>query len=168
MIGLAFEPWQHEPFSAKLLENTEPERLETHLYKPPLTLAQLDGLLAFLPEFEASEFRPGAWQQGPDYFRWYRYHPRVIEFVEYLHTDNIMCLFDFKRVSMIYWRCEENLQEIARYGLEDLRGLLTDTVGLPFRNYDAWVAEKFESGLIVAILRRMKELRPQLIHSPSP
>jgi hypothetical protein len=128
----------------------------------PVDWSAVNWAASFIDRFEKSA-EPFATTRGlekqPDgsiTFPWNEYSPAVREFVEGLYERNLMVLFDWGK-----WKRGETLfnkpSQIASATAEDCLKLITLCVRQDRFN-DGFLAQALESGVIVACLKRLREL----------
>lgn len=125
-----------------------------------VTNAQIDALLAFLPAFEAPGFAAASLEStSPNDFSHYDYAPVVTDFVQALYDHGwVWAGFDWPswtEHARAYVKAPENL---ATADVRTIRKLLT-THAREERFCEGHLASMFERGHIVAVLRRLGELR---------
>lgn len=131
---------------------------------PPPTADAFAPVLAFLPLFEEPGFEAGRWnggdadEAGVIHMPWVDYDPTVLEFLRALSTNGWVVPFDWPS----WLPGAQRLVEpggIEEADVEALQRLLTAIVRQD-RFVEGALAGAFESGLLVRILRRIRELAP--------
>ncbi len=117
----------------------------------------LDAVLEFLPVFTQPGFQPGEWVCPAGQFPWYRYRPKVPAFVAALGDADLLLQFDWGAWIEEARHYMADPGRVAAADLLTLRRLLTTHVRAD-RFTEGHLASVFESGHIVAILRRLKEI----------
>jgi hypothetical protein len=124
-----------------------------------LSLSQLDAILAYLPIFERPGYSFGEWQVQRGIFPFWAQSPEVLAFIEALHREQFISPFDW-----VSWAAEAQrltqggAEALATADLTTLRKLVTSYVRAD-RFSEGTLASLFESGQIVAILRRLRQIR---------
>lgn len=116
-----------------------------------------DRLLTFIGIFQRPGFDYGQWAGGRDQFACFAYSPEVDRFVKVLYDDGWIVSFDWmhwQRGKVLY----DHPDRLARARTRTLRRLLTAHVPLD-RFSEGHLATVLEDGHILAILRRLAELR---------
>lgn len=126
---------------------------------PELKLAQIDAVLAFLPVFERPGFSSGQWRAHRAVFPVWEAEPAVGAFVEALYREQFIVPFDWGAWAEEARRYAEGGEAaLATADLTTLRKLLTTYVRAD-RFTAGTLAGMFDSGHIVAILRRLRQIR---------
>jgi hypothetical protein len=130
----------------------------------PISLGDIDALLAFLEPFEASDFSPGRWVEpkpDPDgtlSFPFFEYSDGVSRFVRALYHHHFVLSFDWPAWADEAKRYVGDPQAVEKANLPTLAKLLTTHVRAD-RFTEGHLAGMFEQGHILAILRRLKAIR---------
>lgn len=123
------------------------------------TAAQIDAVLAFLPRFEAAGFAPGQWRLRRLVFPSWEADPAVGAFVEALYREQLILPFDWGAWSGEARRYLEGGEAaLADADLETVRKLLTGLVRAERFTAGA-LAAAFQAGQVVALLRRLRQIR---------
>ena len=123
----------------------------------PLKREDFAAILKFLPKFEKPDFSPGVMRPGMDNHPGFVYSPAAGKFIKALYHHRFVVRFDWVR-----WQTETrefylNPEHIAAADIFTLRRLLTIYVRMDYFS-EGSIAEQFESGQIVRILRRLRDL----------
>lgn len=121
-------------------------------------LQQIDAVLKFLPLFESQDFIPGEWIEKQGFFPHFSYSPEVLAFIRALYEQNFVLTFDWFNWSETATKYQENPQALNSADLLTLRKLLTAHVRAD-RFTEGHLAAVLQSGHIVAILKRVRQLR---------
>ena len=127
---------------------------------PEIGKSQLDAVLKSLPVLAAPGYKFGKWIKEEGHFPWFLYSADVIAFIHALYENDIIIQF-----SWMQW--EEGRRylvepaSIQEADLLTLRKLLTANVRRD-RFCEGHLAGVLENGHIVAILRRLKEIRDEM------
>ena len=112
--------------------------------------------MKFLPVFSAPGYLFGEWVVNDGQFPWYKTGDEVDEFVKAVYANGWIMPFDWAK-----WRKDnpdaEALETIGGADVEHLQKLLTSIVR-GNRFCEGVLAKAFESGTIIAILRRLGEI----------
>jgi len=126
---------------------------------------QLDRILAFLPIFEQPGYSFGEWQTQRGVFPYWAASPEVTAFVEALHREQFIAPFDWVSWADEAHRYTEGGEAaLATADLATLRKLVTAYVRAD-RFSAGTLASMFQSGQIIAILRRLRQIRDSLSNS---
>jgi len=129
-------------------------------------LAQIDAILKYLPAFEKEDYEFGEWLTREGSFPNFSYHPEVNDFIQTLYEQGIICVFDWTSWKNEAERYQSDSNNLKGADLLTLRKLLTTHVRID-HFIEGHLASVFESGHIVAILRRLKQIRDSLTESES-
>ncbi|MCX6697578.1 MAG: DUF6508 domain-containing protein [Methanoregula sp.] len=119
-------------------------------------------MLKFLPKFEKPDFSPGSMHSDNDYHSGFEYSPAAGKFIKALYHHRFVVRFDWLR-----WQTETrdfylNPEHIATADIFTLRRFLTIYVRRDYFS-EGSIAETFESGQIVRILRRLLVIAEEMI-----
>lgn len=121
-------------------------------------------LLEFLPVFEAQGFEPGTWEGGEAdedgivQMPWFSYSPAVSDFVALLNRDDwLLPDFDWPAWQEEAQQLLDDPEGLWRADVPVLRQLLTLHVRKD-RFCEGHLAQMFESGHVVATLKRIQDL----------
>ncbi len=123
-------------------------------------LEQIDAILAYLPVFEGRDYCFGHWRTPAGGFPYFEFSAEVSEFISALYRQGFLVVFDWPGWSQRA-RYESDPAALEVTDLLTLRKLLTAHVRVD-RLIEGHLASVLESGHIVAILRRLKEIRGQM------
>lgn len=127
-----------------------------------LSLTQLDAILTYLPIFEQPDFSPGEWQTQRGVFPYWAASPEATAFVEALYREQFIIPFDWGSWAAEAQRySDDDGSALAEASLDTLRRLLTTYVRAD-RFSAGTLASLFQSGHIIAVLRRLKQIRNSL------
>jgi hypothetical protein len=129
---------------------------------PTLTNTRIDAVLAFLPAFEQPDLSAGRWRVSAGALPYWESNPQVMAFVQTLYATEFIFSFDWGAWSAEAQRYTDGgAAALADADLLTLRKLLTSYVRAD-RFSAGTLAAMFSNGQIVAILRRLKQIREQL------
>ena len=132
-----------------------------------ITACGIDKLLKFLPIFEQNGYRCAEWVQPPpsedgiNVFPFLKYYEAVNEFITILYEEGFIIIsFDW-----VHWQYGKNLcknpKALEKAKLKTLQKLLTVHIRCE-RFCEGHLAIELESGDIIGILRRLKEIRNKM------
>jgi hypothetical protein len=117
---------------------------------------QVDAILPFIDRFEADGFSPGSWDSAA---LMYNFSDSVTEFHQALYSNGwISPSFDWGEWLDTAREYVESPEKIASADIKAIQKLLTSHVRAE-RFCEGTLAQMFENGHIVALLRRLRELR---------
>lgn len=125
---------------------------------PSITAEQIDAIVPFLDQFEAAGFSAGSWRNEPGHFPWFDFDEVVMQFYQALYGNGWVEPFDWTE-----WQ-DTASQYVNSPGLidsadsETVQKLFTTHVRAD-RFCEGHLASMFENGHIVALLRRLKQIR---------
>ncbi|MEN6479691.1 MAG: DUF6508 domain-containing protein [Anaerolineales bacterium] len=125
-----------------------------------LSRKQLDAVLAYLPLFEHDDFEFGRWVSGGKSIPHYRYSPEAREFTDVLYEQGILLSGDWMSWSAMAERFLANPALLESADLDTIRRFLTVCVRSE-RVDEGHLGTSFESGSLLAALRRLKQLRDE-------
>ena len=137
-------------------------------------VARLRGIVAFLPTFQAPEFRFGAWERPPPeggfaVFPYFAHSPEAAAFLKAVYSYEWIQEFDWP--SWLKTREARRLRDdpnaLARATLDQLTRLLTAVVRQD-RFVEGALGNSFETGLIIRILRPAQALLIEAEASETP
>ena len=125
----------------------------------PVTGRQIDAILPFLEQFEEAGFSDGTWHNEPGVMPWFNYDEAVVEFEQILYANDWVT----PKVDWVEWQdvAEEYVdspEKIKSADVVTVQKLFTTHVRKD-RFCEGHLASMFENGHIVALLRRLKEIR---------
>lgn len=129
----------------------------------PLTTAEIDALLAFLPTFDAEGFRFATFRrsEGNSIGGW-TYGPDAMAFIEAAYAHGFVCTFDWPRWATTDGRrFTDNTREIEHADLATLRRLFTSWIRGD-RFCDGGFASAYDSGAVRCALDRLARLRAEM------
>ena len=129
---------------------------------PEIGSRQLDAVLRFLPIFERPGYVFGEWHSPEGQFPYYSMSREVMDFCQALYDQQIVFSFDWPSWQDEAQRLYSDPAALERADLLTLRKLLTTHVRKD-RFAEGHLAEMFECGHVTAILRRLKEVREQVL-----
>jgi hypothetical protein len=133
----------------------------------PILTKHIDAILPFLEIFEKPGFKCGEWDQPESresnefIMLDYQYAPPVEEFVQALYDNDWVEKFDWKKWQDTAVQYVDSPNLLATSDAETIRKLLTTHVRKD-RFCEGHVASMCENGHIVAVLRRLKEIRKEM------
>lgn len=126
---------------------------------PPVSAEQIDAILPYLDAFERMGFTCGQWpDDGQSLIPHFDYSDPVAQFVQALYDNGWIEPFDWTAWHDTAAQFVESPERLAAADAPTLRRLLTTHVRQD-RFCEGHLAAMFESGHIVAVLRRLKEIR---------
>lgn len=126
-----------------------------------ITVEQIDAVLPFLEVFETPGFSPGEMHIEEGRFPWFEESEDVIRFVEEVYENNLFVQFDWSSWQEEAEKYFESPEGLSSANLDTIRKLLTTHVRKD-RFCEGHLAAMFESGHIVAILRRLQDIRREM------
>jgi hypothetical protein len=128
---------------------------------PAIGPQQIDTVLRYLPLFEAEDFAPGEWQTQEGHLPYFLFSPAVSAFVKTLYEQAILLEFDWTSWREEAQRYRSDPSSLEQADLLTLRKLLTVHVRAD-RFVEGHLASMFEAGHMLAILRRLKQIRQNM------
>ncbi len=127
----------------------------------PITAKQIDAILPFLARFEAVGFSAGSWNMPAGQFRWFDCEDVVMEFNQSLYDNGwVTPAFDWIEWQESAKEFVDSPKKIERADAVTIRKLFT-THSRQNRFCEGHLAAMFESGHIVALLKRLKTIREE-------
>ena len=123
-----------------------------------ITSQQLDAILPFLDRFTAEGFTVGSWHSPPGQFPWFEFSQSVSEFQKALYDNGWIMPFDWGKWQDAARQYVEVPEKIESADATTIQKLLT-THARKERFCEGHLAAMFENGHIVALLRRLREIR---------
>jgi hypothetical protein len=124
-----------------------------------LTSKQIDALLPYLDRFTAEGFSVGTWHNPPGVFPWFEFNEAVSEFQQALYDNGwITSSFNWTDWQETAKEYVEKPQTIESADAKTIQKLFTTHVRKE-RFCEGHLAAMFENGHVVALLRRLKEVR---------
>ncbi len=123
-----------------------------------ITSQQLDAILPFLDRFTAEGFTVGTWHSPPGQFPWFEFSQSVSEFQKALYDNGWIKPFDWGKWQDTARQYVEEPEKIESADATTIQKLLT-THARKERFCEGHLAAMFENGHIVALLRRLREIR---------
>lgn len=123
---------------------------------PPLTGDHILAVLSFLPGFENPSFSPGEWVTSEGSLPYFDYSPEVLSFEKTLYANGFIQPYNWSQwfEGMLLVDHPELLHKAS---LQTLRKLLTAHVRADRFN-EGYLADIFESGHMLSILKRLAEI----------
>jgi hypothetical protein len=128
---------------------------------PEVGLEQIDAILKYLSIFEKPGYQFGQWVEPEGQFPYFSFSPEVDEFIGALRKQGVIIPFDWRNWRKEAARYQTNPEALETADLLTLRKLLTVHVRAE-RFSEGHLASVFESGYIMAILRRLKQIRESM------
>ena len=128
---------------------------------PEIGLQQIDAIIEYLPIFAKQDYQFGRWVEQEGQFPYFSFSPEVEEFIDTLHKQGIIIPFDWRSWSAEAERYQRDPAALEAADLMTLRKLLTAHVRAD-RFMEGHLANVLESGHIIAILRRFKQIRDEM------
>ena len=125
----------------------------------PVTGKQIDAILPFLEQFEEAGFSVGTWPNELGVMSYFNFNEVVLEFQQILYANDWVT----PKVDWVEWQdvAEEYVdspEKIKSADVVTVQKLFTTHVRKD-RFCEGHLASMFENGHIVALLRRLKEIR---------
>ena len=125
----------------------------------PVTDKHIDAILPFLEQFEAAGFSIGTWHNEPGVMPWFSFNEAVLEFLEILYANAwVTPKVDWGEWQHVAAEYVDSPEKIQSADVETVQKLFTTHVRKD-RFWEGHLASMFENGHIVALLRRLKEIR---------
>jgi O-acetyl-ADP-ribose deacetylase len=128
---------------------------------PEPNAQNLDTVLAYLPVFEQEGHQFGEWVVDEGHLPWYRYSEEVKGFFASLHREGVVLPFDWPGWKQEAERYLFNPDALQSADLLTLRKLLFTHIRAD-RFTEGHLASVLESGHMLAILRRLKQIRNEM------
>ena len=123
------------------------------------TKKQIDAILPFLALFTVDGFSTGVLHGPPGEFPWFAYSKPVLQFQQALYDHGwVTPSFNWPKWQETAKEYVKSPERIDAADIKTIRKLLTTHVRKE-RFREGHLAEMFESGHVVALLRRLQELR---------
>jgi hypothetical protein len=120
---------------------------------------QIDAILPFLGRFEAAGFSAGKWNSSPSMFPCFDFDESVVQFEQALYDHGwISKSFDWGEWQDTAIEYVEAPDKINSADVDTIQKLFTTHVRKE-RFCEGHLAAMFENGHIVALLRRLRDLR---------
>lgn len=127
-----------------------------------VTAAQLDAILPYLQAFEKMGFKCGEWpDSNENVIPMFDYSDPVAQFVQALYDHGWVVPFDWTRWQRQAAELVESPEQLHAASAETLRKLLAAHVRQD-HYCEGHLAAMFESGHIVAVLRRLRAIRAEM------
>ena len=124
-----------------------------------VTGKQIDSILPFLDRFEEAGFSAGNWNNEPGQMPWFNFDESVKEFYQVLYDNNWVTLeFDWTEWQDAAKEYVESSDKIASADVVTVQKLFTTHVRKD-RFCKGHLASMFKNGHLLALLRRLKEIR---------
>lgn len=123
-----------------------------------ISLQKLDPILKFLDIFSQDGYQFGEWVTVSGHPPYFSYHPDVRAFIAALYKEKVIISFDWMSWGDEAQRYQLDSEALAKVNLLTLRKLLTTHVRAD-RFTEGHLATMLENGHIVAVLRRLKQIR---------
>jgi hypothetical protein len=128
---------------------------------PEIGLQQINAILKYLPIFEKQDDQFGQWVEQEGQFPYFSFSPEVDEFISMLYKQNMIIAFDWTSWSEEAERYQTDPAALEAADLLTLRKLLTAHVRAD-RFVEGHLASVFESGHMIAVLRRLKQIHDDM------
>jgi hypothetical protein len=122
---------------------------------------QIDAVLRYLPLFECRNFAAGEWQTQEGQLPYFVFSPGVNAFVQTLYEQGMLLEFDWTSWKDEAQRYRSDPSSLEQADLLTLRKLLTVHVRAD-RFVEGHLASIFETGHILAILHRLRQMRQNM------
>lgn len=129
---------------------------------PPITALQIDAILPFLDRFEAVGFSPGEWKMPEGQFPWFSLDDAVMEFHQTLYKNGwVTGAFNWTEWQESAQEYVDSPEKVGSADAVTIQKLFTTHVRAD-RFCEGHLASMFESGHIVALLRRLRTIRLEM------
>jgi hypothetical protein len=136
-----------------------PEKIAKEFPAAMVTPHQIEAILPFLDKFEAKGFSAGTWNSPEGQFPWFDFSESVLQFQQSLYdNDWITPSFNWGEWQETAQKYVDSPATIESTDVETIQKLLMTHVRAD-RFCEGHLAAMFENGHIVALLRRLRELR---------
>ena len=153
--GAAYERSLHDVWSVM-------HKLQESEGLPPVTAEQIDAILPFLDRFSAAGFSAGSWNMPEGQLPWFGFDEVVMEFQKALYDHGwVTPAFDWTEWQRPAQEFVDSPEKVERADAATVLKLLTTHVRAD-RFCEGHLAAMFESGHIVALLRRLQALRARM------
>jgi hypothetical protein len=126
---------------------------------PAVTVGQIDAILPFLNRFEMADFSAGIWKAPEGQMPWFSFDDAVIEFVQALYSNGwVTPEFRWTEWRQVAQEFVDSSCKVEQADATTILKLLTTHVRAD-RFCEGHMAAMFENGHIVALLRRLRELK---------
>lgn len=125
---------------------------------PIVTTRQIDAILPFLDKFDAKGFSAGTWNSPKGQLPWFAFSKSVSKFHKALYDNGWITPFNWTEWQETVQKYVDSPATIESTDVETIQKLFTTHVRAD-RFCEGHLAEMFENGHIVALLRRLRELR---------
>ncbi len=126
------------------------------------TETQIDTILLYLDRFTAEGFSAGTWHRPPAQFPWFELSESVTEFMQALYDNGwIAPSFDWTEWQDTAKEYVENPEKIESADVETIQKLFTTHIRKE-RFCEGHLAAMFENRHVMALLRRLKEIREEV------
>ena len=122
------------------------------------TAKQIDAILPFLSRFEADGFTVGSWRTPSGQMPSFDFNETVLEFQQALNDNGWIKSFNWPEWQETAREYVESPERIASADAKTIQKLLT-THARKERFCEGHLAAMLENGHIVALLRRLRDLR---------
>lgn len=127
----------------------------------PITKQQIDAILPFLDCFKAIGFSAGTWKSSSDQMPWFHFNDSVMKFKRALYDNGWLApsvewtKLEWKKTAMNYVRFPDRIESAEA---ETIQRLFTSHFRKE-RLCEGHLAAMFENGHVLALLRRLQEIR---------
>lgn len=128
---------------------------------PRISAHQIDAVLPFLETFTRPDFRAGTWQTPPSSLPWFDYAPEVLSFLAALSSNGFVSPFDWHAWIEQAQQYVRDPALLEHADVTTIQKLFTTHIRAD-RFTEGHLAAMFEQGHIVAILRRLAQIRREL------
>jgi len=126
---------------------------------PLITTSQIDAILPFVEHFEAAGFSAGEWKMPEGQFPWFSFDDAVMAFHQSLYDNGwVTPAFDWTSWQATAQEFVDSPEKVAEADAGTIQKLFTTHVRAD-RFCEGHLAAMFESGHVVALLRRLKTIR---------
>jgi hypothetical protein len=133
------------------------------LSRHPITNEQIDAILPYLDQFEATGFSVGTWNTPPGQMPWFEFGEAVMEFQQALYdNDWITPSFNWTEWQETAREYVASPERIESAHAETIQRLFTTHIRKE-RFCEGHLAAMFENGHVLTMLRRLRDIR----HTPA-
>jgi ADP-ribosyl-[dinitrogen reductase] hydrolase len=125
-------------------------------------LRQIDAILAYLPIFEQEDYEFGQWVNKWGQVPYFSESQDVVEFQRALYREKLIIEFDWTKWSEELEHFKSKPGMLKDADLRTLRKILT-AHSRADRFVERHFVSELESGHIIAVLRRLQEIRDDMI-----
>jgi Family of unknown function (DUF6508) len=130
---------------------------------PPIIAQQIDAILPFLDRFEAVGFSAGSWKMPEGQMPWFNFEDAVMGFQQTLYDNGwVTPAFDWTEWQQSAQVFVDSPKKIQEADAVTIQKLFTTHVRAD-RFCEGHLASMFQNGHILALLRRLKTIRDDML-----